>query len=168
MNTPSAGDALVDTATLNAFTRAANRAVGSVLTVLALLLEAQAAGEPPNADALLQAAYEANEHTQATHQLLYAAGGRAPEYDFPRPSDADPLCALSQADTLDTRELLRLVREAVAVAERVDAARGHVVPADTPLLPGESRGTGWAETLSELALRLRIEVEGPLRARGRE
>ncbi len=54
------------------------------------------------------------------------------------------------------------------MAERVDAARGHVVPVDTPLLPGESRGTGWAEILSELALRLKIEVEGPARAKGRE
>jgi hypothetical protein len=34
--------------------------------------------------------------------------------------------------------------------------------------PDESRGTGWAETLSELALRLMIEVEGPARARGQE
>ena len=42
------------------------------------------------------------------------------------------------------------------------SSSGNVLPPDTPLLPGESRGTGWAETLSELAQRLKIEVEGPV------
>jgi hypothetical protein len=42
------------------------------------------------------------------------------------------------------------------------------LPDDFPLLPGETRGTGWAETISNLAQRLKIEVEGPSRARGRE
>jgi len=42
------------------------------------------------------------------------------------------------------------------------AERGNVLPAHLPLQPGESRGTGWAETLSNLAKRLRAEVEGPL------
>ena len=41
--------------------------------------------------------------------------------------------------------------------------------ADMELLPGESRGTGWAETISNLAERLRIEVEGPTgKGEGRE
>ena len=40
--------------------------------------------------------------------------------------------------------------------------RGDVLPSHLPLQPGESRGTGWAKTLSELALRLKIEVEGPV------
>ncbi len=39
--------------------------------------------------------------------------------------------------------------------------RGNVLPPDFPLLPGESRGTGWAETISSLAQRFKIEVEGP-------
>lgn len=159
---------LVDSATLNACTRAASSSVDAALVVVALLLEADVTGQPPNLTTLLHAANETNERAQATYQLLHAAGGRAPEYDFPRPSEVDPLRSLAQADTHDTRELLRLVCEAVAVAERVDAARGNVVAPDAVLLPGESRGTGWAETLSELALRLKIEVEGPARARGRE
>lgn len=46
--------------------------------------------------------------------------------------------------------------------------RGDVLAPDVPLLPGEMRGTGWAETISNLAQRLKIEVEGPARARGRE
>ena len=48
------------------------------------------------------------------------------------------------------------------------AERGNVLPAHLPLQPGESRGTGWAETLSNLAERLRVEVEGPRRSRGSE
>ena len=48
------------------------------------------------------------------------------------------------------------------------AERGNVLPGDFPLQPGESRGTGWAETLSELALRLKIEVEGPTWAGAQE
>ena len=47
------------------------------------------------------------------------------------------------------------------MAERVDAQRGNVLPDDFPLQPGETRGTDLAETLSELALGLKIEVEGP-------
>jgi len=162
------GNELPDPATLHACTRSASRAVDSVLAVLTLLLEAQAGGEPANADTLLVAANEVNDRAQATYQLLHAAGGRAPEYDFPRPSDADPLRALAQADTPATRRLLELLREATAAAEEVDAERGDVLPPEFPLQPGESRGTGWAETLSELALRLKIQVEGPTRQRGRE
>ncbi len=45
------------------------------------------------------------------------------------------------------------------------AERGNILPFDFPLQPGESRGTDLAETLSELALRLKIEVEGPATAR---
>jgi hypothetical protein len=68
---------------------------------------------------------------------------------------------LDQLDTPDTRELLTLLERAQAVAERVDAARGRVVPADLPLLPGEARGTDLAERISEIALRVRTEIHGP-------
>jgi hypothetical protein len=101
-------------------------------------------------------------------RLVLQAGGRAPEYDFPRPSDADPLRALAQASTPNARRLLDALRHAVEVAEDVDAERGDVLAPDVPLLPGETRGTGWAETISNLAQRLKIEVEGPARATGRE
>ena len=43
--------------------------------------------------------------------------------------------------------------------------RGDVLPVDIALQPGETRGIGWAETIAELAERLRVDVEGP---RGRE
>jgi hypothetical protein len=75
---------------------------------------------------------------------------------------------MAQADTPATRRLLAAVRAAVDAAEVVDAERGNVVAPDAILLPGESRGTAWAETLSGIAQRLKIEVEGPSRARGQE
>jgi hypothetical protein len=160
MNT-TAGAGLVDTATLNACTRAASSSVDAALAVVALLLEADVTGQTPNTATLLHLANHANEQAQRTYQQLYAAGGRAPGYDdAPRP-DTDPLRALALANTPAARRLLQALRDATAAAEEVDAERGHVLPPDTPLLPGESRGTGWAETLSELALRLKIEVEGP-------
>jgi hypothetical protein len=68
----------------------------------------------------------------------------------------DPL----QMDTPDTRELLALLEEAQAVAERIDAARGRALPEDIRLQPGESRGTDLAESISYLALRVRGEVCG--------
>ena len=105
---------------------------------------------------------------QEALRLLIEAGAARPE-GVPAPkSDADPLRALALADTPATRRLLDLLRQATAAAEEVDAERGNVLPDDFPLQPGESRGTGWAETLSELALRLKIEVHGPRRSRGSE
>ena len=64
-------------------------------------------------------------------------------------------------DTPDTRELLALLEQAQAVAERIDAARGRALPGDIPLQDGESRGTDLAESVSYLALRVRGEVRGP-------
>ena len=71
------------------------------------------------------------------------------------------LAGLTSLDTPDAHELLELLTRAQAVAERVDAQRGHVVPASLPLGPGESRGTDLAETISEVVLRLRVECFGP-------
>jgi hypothetical protein len=158
----------LDPAALNLSARAASHAVDSVLDVLALLLAADATGEPPDTAALIQAANEANEQAQTTLRLVLQAGATRPESVPPRPSDADPLRAMAQADTPATRRLLAAVRAAVDAAEVVDAERGNVVAPDAILLPGESRGTAWAETLSGIAQRLKIEVEGPSRARGQE
>ena len=47
----------------------------------------------------------------------------------------------------------------------VDAQRGRTVGEDVPLQPEESRGTDLAESISEIVLRVRIEVNGP---QGRE
>jgi len=97
---------------------------------------------------------------EALRLLLQAGAARPASVPAPQ-SDSDPLRALAQADTPATRRLLAAVRAAAEAAEEVDAERGNVLPAHLPLQPGESRGTGWAETLFELALRLKIEVEGP-------
>ena len=59
-------------------------------------------------------------------------------------------------------------------AERVWSGRANAtlvdvvqdLPPGTALQPGESRGTDLAESLSELLLRVRLEVEGPKSARG--
>lgn len=68
---------------------------------------------------------------------------------------------LSQLDTPDTRLLLALLERALIVAERVDSARGRVLPDDTQLPSVMSRGTDLAARINELTLRLRMEVHGP-------
>lgn len=62
---------------------------------------------------------------------------------------------------IDARDLLVLLERAQPIAERVDASRGRLLPAHTPLKPGESRGTDLAELISEIARRVRDEVNGP-------
>jgi hypothetical protein len=163
--------ALVDTATLNACTRAANSSVDAALAVVARLAEADVTGQAPDPEALRDLADEANGRAQQTYQLLRAAGGREPDghaAGLPLAADPDPLRALLLADTPAARRLLEALRAAAEAAEAVDLERGNVLPPDFPLQPGETRGTGWAETISNLAQRLKIEVEGPSRARGRE
>ncbi len=76
-------------------------------------------------------------------------------------SSADPLRALANADTPDARELLALLRQAVAVAERVDAQRGRALPPSFPLAEGETAGCDLAETLGNVAIRLETEIFGP-------
>lgn len=82
-------------------------------------------------------------------------------------TDPFDLSALATLDTPDARELLALLEQAQAVAERVDRSRGKALAVGTPLLPGESLGTDLAESLSTLALRVRIEVNGS-RGKGQE
>lgn len=72
-------------------------------------------------------------------------------------SDTLDLFALN---TPDTRELLALLDAALAVAEKIDAARGRVLPANIPTSASESRGTDLAEILAEVASRVRSEVHG--------
>jgi hypothetical protein len=93
-------------------------------------------------------------------QCLSDAGARSPQAH-----PAGTPLPLDKLSTANTRRLLATLRAAVAEAEAVDAERGNVLPGHIPLQPGESRGTGWAESISNLTERLRIEVEGP---RGRE
>lgn len=108
--------------------------------------------------------FEAQEETRQVHKTLRARCP-LPEGDASLSGEGD-LAGLMLLDSPDARELLRLVTEAVAVAECVDRSRGRALSPDFPLPnAGETYGTDLAETLSEIALRLRIEVEGP---RGRE
>jgi hypothetical protein len=150
---------LLNQTTLNQATRATSQAVDAILEVVSLLPGAEVTNEAPDPQMLRAAADDANEHAQRAFKTLRAAGGQAEGIP---PRQPTPLHLLS---TPASRRLLRTLRAAVDAAEDVDAERGHVLPDDFPLQPGESRGTGWAETLSELVLRLSIEVEGP---RGRE
>lgn len=92
-------------------------------------------------------------------RLLMQAGADSP-FAGGKASPGIDLATLATLDTPDTRELLGLLERAQVVAERVDAQRGRSLDADVPLLPGESRGTDLAESISELALRLRLEVGG--------
>jgi hypothetical protein len=68
-------------------------------------------------------------------------------------------------DTPDTRELLGLLERARVVAERIDAARGFSMEAELKLPAHQSHGNDLAESISEIALRVRTEVHGPV---GRE
>jgi hypothetical protein len=75
------------------------------------------------------------------------------------------LSSLAPLDTPAARRLLALLEETLEAAEQVDFERGRALTEDIPLLPGESRGTDLAESISEIALRVRVEVNGP---KGRE
>ncbi len=56
-------------------------------------------------------------------------------------------------DTLNARRLLRALQEAADLAEAVDQERGWTMADGTPC--------GLSETISDMAERLRLEVEGP-------
>jgi len=99
-------------------------------------------------------AEKAGDESAHAQTALLAAG--ASLHALPQPSSID-LLAL---DTPDNRELLFLLDAALAVAERVDASRGRSLPAHIPTAPGESRGCDLAESLAEVAARVRQEVHG--------
>jgi hypothetical protein len=68
---------------------------------------------------------------------------------------------LAHLDTQESRRLLALLTEAQAVAELVDAQRGNVLSESIPTGAMESRGTDYAESISNLAIRLHMEVVPP-------
>jgi hypothetical protein len=86
------------------------------------------------------------------------AGGMHPQEASPRRFSLSDLATL---DTDDGRELLRLLTEAQAVAERIDLARGRCLPEGIPLEVGESRGTDLAESISMIAVRVKGEIQPP-------
>jgi hypothetical protein len=140
--------------------RNASVAVDAALDVVGALLDAQVQGRTVHPDELLPIAREANTAIQRAYRNLLALGAREAD-GMPR---AQPV-PLDLLDTPDTRHLLYLLEKAQEVAERIDAVRGRSLGEDVPLLPGESAGTDLAESISEIALRVRTEVHGP---KGRE
>jgi hypothetical protein len=66
-----------------------------------------------------------------------------------------------EIDTPEARRLLALLTEAQAVAELVDSQRGNVLSESIPTSSMESRGTDYAESISNLAIRLHMEVVPP-------
>lgn len=122
---------------------------------LAQYLATPGAAEPEEAAQAAERAGDAATEASAALGLLDGMGAR------PVASPVAEPIPLALLDTPDARELLALLRQAVPVAERLDRARGRALPAGAELLPEETHGLDLAETLSELALRLKIEVEGP-------
>jgi len=105
------------------------------------------------------AADRAGEVAQAAgHALALLNGLGARPAAVPAPAEPIPLHLL---DTPDARQLLDLLRRAVAVAERLDLARGRALPPTVELLPAETRGLDFAEALADLFLRLEMEIHGP-------
>jgi len=145
--------------------RATRVAVDAVLEVVGLALNARSEGRLIHPDELLLLAQEANDASRRANRLLTAAGaGGAGGCGAPGMSRVAPI-PLEFLDTSETRRLLYLLEQAQEVAERIDAQRGRSLGQEIELLPGESRGTDLAESISEIALRMRTEVHGP---RGRE
>lgn len=72
----------------------------------------------------------------------------------------EPYSPPAQVGTLDTRLLLMLLERALPVAERIDAARGRVMPHDARIPSVMSKGTDLAAQVNDLVLRLRSEGDG--------
>ena len=100
----------------------------------------------------LQSNRTARDGVQRAVQFLIVGGARASDRIPPAPRRE----LLNSPAALHLLDVMRL---AIAAAEVVDAERGQVLPSDFPLKPGEPRGTGWAETINELAIRLKSETE---------
>lgn len=127
----------------------------------------RATGNMAIAGQVLDFAMRAKEDADEALRLLLSLGAEIKAEEETAPA-ADPL-DLSRLQSLSSPAAARLLdslRAAIDAAEALDKERGHVLPEYIPLQPGETRGTGWAETLSEMVERLRLEVEGPRSGRG--
>ena len=124
--------------------------------MLARYFATPGAAEPEEAVQAAQRAGLAVEEAAHALALLDSLGARPA--DVPLPPPPIPLHLL---DTPDARELLGALRHAVTIAERVDRARGRALPPSVGLLPEGTRGLDLAETLSEIARRLEMEIYGP-------
>lgn len=124
-------------------------------------------------DRATQFAREAGEEARRVLVLLCESLGAAPSSMQPGGEASEErsgfdLSTLASLDTPPARELLALLEQTQAVAERVDAARGNVLPPHIALQPGESRGTGHAESICEIAVVLRGEIFGCEETAGRD
>lgn len=108
--------------------------------------------------------FEAQELTERLRSQTRAGSGihaaPVPGFDTPHTFGVTGGIDLFALDTPDTRALLAHLDAALAVAERVDASRGRVLPAHIPVSPSESRGTDLAEVIAEVASRVRQECHG--------
>jgi hypothetical protein len=115
------------------------------------------------ADATLADIERAIVHVQAARRaalaaetLLRAVGRQLTDVPL-----LDPI-PLDKLSTPASRRLLALLEETQEAAEQVDSERGRSLGTGVPLQPGESRGTNFAESLSAISLRVRIEVNGTM------
>ncbi len=83
--------------------------------------------------------------------------GREPERMRTRTFD---LTALATLDTNESRELLAALEMVQSFAEKVNYQRGHVFFDHIKTALNQSRGTNYAEDVSNLAARLRREIFG--------
>lgn len=121
--------------------------------------------EEGETDGLEAAATKARAAAESLATRLVAEGVTLPILDevVSRPDEMS-LGALASLASPNAAELLTRLEELLPLADSVDSERGRSVGHEHELLPGESRGTDIAETLSTLILRLRREVGG---ARGK-
>lgn len=111
----------------------------------------------PAADAMYRALCAVND---ARNVLVTKCGAQSAKATATRADSLD-LAGLALLSDPAAPQLLALLEQAQAVAEGIDARRGRAVPVSVPLGPGEARGTDLAETISEIALRLRVDIHGP-------
>lgn len=106
---------------------------------------------------------EAARESRKAYEALNQLGVRLGEpHEKP---ERNPLEELQSLSSPSRQALLEGLRQLLPLAEVVDAEDGNVLPDHLPLQPGETRGTNWAESLSNIAELLRQQVEGP---RGRD
>lgn len=103
---------------------------------------------------------EAKDKAADALRLMLRAGAPSPFKTRPTAPEAD-LAQLAALDSPEARALFLALSHVQDLAEAVDAQRGRTLPEEVPLQPGESRGTDYAETISNLAQRLKVEIFGP-------
>jgi hypothetical protein len=147
---------------------ALDKAAALVLETLDRISRAGRISKNPEVEALADLAVRTG--MEAMNTLMGKLGAASPLRARQQPvSESEPdkfaLSSLVALDTPASRRLLALLMETLEAAEQVDWERGRALDESVPLLPGESRGTDLAESISEIALRVRTEVHGP---QGRE